>query len=70
MSKRIVHITEENVFFDKLEESTDNKDFTEIMPNLMHKWKTRDFSKKIFYRMDRTDPRGGTFQYIQAIKAK
>jgi hypothetical protein len=67
---RIVHITEETVFYDELGPDSDPEEFKTMMPGLIKKWDDKDFSKRIYFRMDRVTERGGTFQYIKAIKPK
>ena len=70
MQKRIVNISQENIF----DEVLDKPDVAEILEEITEKWKNKDFSKKVYFDKRPTHGhssprhRSGTIQFIKAYK--
>lgn len=71
MKKRIVHISEENIFYKVLEKQK----VSDIVDELKEKWDNMNFSKKVYFEKrytgkDNQGRKSGTIQFIRANKPK
>jgi hypothetical protein len=67
MEKRIVHISEENIFYQVLEK----KKVSDIIDELKEKWESLNFSKKVYFEKRRSKILGkGSILFMRAIKPK
>ena len=67
MKKRIVHISEENIFDQVLHKP----EVSGILEEIAEKWESMNFSKRVYFEKKRSKKRGqGSIQFIKASKPK